>query len=62
VSSGIGCVEVGTGLIRSIREKRKCLYYYPDGKFTSVIRLLVGFQTTQLHELSTVDNTSVCQI
>lgn len=62
VSSGMGRVEVIKGLIRSPGDKWRCLYYYSDGKFTSFIRLSVGFQTTQLHELSAVDNTSVCQI
>ena len=49
-------------LILSTGDKWRCLYYYSGDKFTSFIRLLVGFQTTQLHELSAVDNTSVCQI
>jgi len=62
VSSGMGRVEVVTVQIRSTGDKWRCLYYYSDGKFTSFIRLLVGFQATQLHELSAVNNTSVCHI
>ena len=61
VSSGMGRVEVIIGLIRSTEGGWSCLYYYSVGKFTSFILLLVGFQATQLHELSAV-NTSVCHI
>lgn len=58
----MGRVEVITGLIRPTGTNGGVCITVSDGKFTSFIRLLVGFQATQLHELSAVDNTSVCHI